>query len=85
MSDGTTDEDVAAALSRIATQIKYLGVGDAASTMGAIEHLAVQVKEGSERIADALHAIAAAIADHGGERIVLEEDGAKLLQDPVVF
>jgi hypothetical protein len=36
----------------IATHVKYLGVGDAASTMGAIEFLAVAVKEAAETIAD---------------------------------
>jgi hypothetical protein len=60
-------DDVAKALACIAMQIKYLGVGVAASTMGGLEFLAVQVKEGSERIAEALHAIAEAIAEHGSK------------------
>lgn len=58
------ENDVGTALASIATQIKYLGGGDNASTMGAVEFFSVQIKEGSERIADALHAIAAAIAEH---------------------
>ena len=57
MNDLHEEDDVAKALNRIATLIKYLGGGDNASTMGAVEFLAVQVKEGSERIADALHAL----------------------------
>jgi len=41
---------------------KHLGTKDAASPMGAIEFLAKEVKEGSERVAEGLHAIAEAIA-----------------------
>ncbi len=36
--------------------------------VGAVEFLAVQVKEGSERIADALHDIATAISNHKEDR-----------------
>jgi hypothetical protein len=43
-------------LSAIGTHIKYLGNGDAATTMGAIENLAVQLErlaQANERIAEA--------------------------------
>ena len=40
---------------------KHLGSGDAATQMGALENLAKEVKEGSERMAGGLHAIAEAI------------------------
>lgn len=45
----------------IATWLKFLGAGDAASTMGAIEFLATQVKEiatALDRIADAVDRLA---------------------------
>jgi len=61
------DTSVAEALTSIAVHLKYLGTGDAATTMGAIEFLAKEVKEGTERIADALTAIADAIASHRDE------------------
>ncbi|KKN61331.1 hypothetical protein LCGC14_0522630 [marine sediment metagenome] len=50
------------ALENIASQLKWLGVGDATTpAMGAIEFLAVSIKEGSADIASALREIAAAI------------------------
>ena len=53
---GTTDDsggyaiafallELAAVQDRIATHLKYLGVGDAATTMGAIEYLATAVEK----------------------------------------
>ncbi len=54
-------ESLAKSLSSIAVHLKYLGNGDAASPMGAIENLAVKLEEGSEQIAGGLHAIAEAI------------------------
>lgn len=59
-------EDAAAALGRCATALRDLGTGNAATQMGAIEYLAKEVREGSERIAEGLHAIAAAIESRGG-------------------
>jgi hypothetical protein len=45
---------VAEATSNCATHLKYLGVGDAGTTMGAIEFLAVSIKESGEAIAGAI-------------------------------
>jgi hypothetical protein len=61
-----TDEPIAKALQSIATQLKHLGVGDAATTMGALEFHGTQVKEGAEAIASAIHELASAI-DRLGE------------------
>lgn len=41
----------------MATQIKYLGNGDAATPMGAIEAFGVQFKESLNRLADAVESI----------------------------
>ena len=52
-------------LDAMVTAIRYsaehLGTGNAATQMGAIELLAKEVKEGTERVASGLHAIAEAI------------------------
>jgi len=48
-------EELAAATERQATVLKYLGTGDAASTMGAIEFLATRL---SESIEGAAHIVA---------------------------
>jgi hypothetical protein len=37
---------LADACQSVATQLKYLGTGDAATTMGAIEYLATEIKKG---------------------------------------
>jgi hypothetical protein len=37
-----------------AVHLKYLGVGDAATTMGAVEYLAQQLREGLDRTAEAI-------------------------------
>jgi hypothetical protein len=50
-------------LGRIATALKYLGVGDAATPFGAIEALCMEMKESSQRIADGLEALAEAVRD----------------------
>jgi hypothetical protein len=57
----SNDEPIATALQSIATHLKYLGVGDAATSRGALEFHATQVKEGAEVIASALNRIADAI------------------------
>lgn len=54
-------ERLVEAVMRVGTHLKYLGTGDAGTTMGAIEYLAKETKEASERIAEGLHAIAEAI------------------------
>jgi hypothetical protein len=51
------------AVHEIAMALRFLGMGDAATTMGAIELLSREIKEGSERIADRLNRIAEAIED----------------------
>ena len=62
--DEEQTEKIAGALELIAVHLKYLGNGNASTEMGAIEGVAVQSREGSERIADGLHAIAEAISNH---------------------
>ena len=61
------DEDgqyaIARALLDVAIQLKYLGVGNAATQMGAIEVLAMEVKEGTARMAEAMALIAQEISD----------------------
>jgi hypothetical protein len=85
--DMTPDARTAKALDRIATGIKYLGTGDNADQRGAVEYLAIQMKEGLERLAGAVdeHSVAverglASIAnaidrvvDEGVNGIVTEE------------
>jgi hypothetical protein len=52
---------VAEALNKIGTHLKYLGVGDAGTTMGAMEFLAVKNYEGAQLIAGALESLADAV------------------------
>ena len=59
------EEMLANALEQIAKALSNLGLGNAATQMGAIELLSKEVKEGSERIAEALLEIAEAISEHG--------------------
>lgn len=51
-------------LTKIAAQLRGLGLADAATPFGAIEALCVEMKKSSQRIADGLHAIADAIEGH---------------------
>lgn len=51
----------------LAYQVKYLGNGSAASQMGAIEHLAMQIKDGAEGMAMALHEVGDAIRETSGD------------------
>jgi hypothetical protein len=64
-SDG--DEDFPAEflkiLRGISTGLKYLGVGNAGTTMGAVEFLAVKVEEGFTRLAGAQRESAGILAD----------------------
>lgn len=48
---------IAAQLSSVSVQLKYLGVGDAATTMGAMEYLAVKVEEAGSSIANAIERV----------------------------
>lgn len=52
---------IAEAIEMLGTWVKYLGTGNATTSMGAIEVLAKEVKEGSERIADAINNLADAV------------------------
>ena len=48
-----------------AVHLKYLGVGDAATTMGAIEYLATQITEGMSRLSSAIESLAEPLrSDH---------------------
>ena len=61
------NNDQAKALNNIAHALGKLGLADAATSMGAIEAHGIIVQEASERIAEGLHEIAAAIREHGGQ------------------
>lgn len=56
-------ERLITAFENIGYQIKCLGVGNAATEMGAIEFVAKEIKDGSERMSGALENIAMAIQD----------------------
>ena len=45
---------IAEGLKDVAYALKYLGNGDAATSMGAIEALSVQIREGFSAVADAI-------------------------------
>lgn len=51
-------------IDRVASALRYLGTGNAATQMGAIEVLSVELKQGCQAIADALTLIAEAIDNH---------------------
>jgi hypothetical protein len=55
---------LAEAQDRTAEFLKWLGTGDAATTMGAIEAHGAFVREGLKAVADGLGALAAAIEEH---------------------
>ena len=57
------NDHIADAIKTLATHVKYLGVGDAATTMGAIEYLAAKVKGGNVEIAEALNGLAGAVRE----------------------
>ncbi len=65
--------EVAKAISSCAMHLKYLGVGDAASTMGAVEFLAVSIKEGLERVAGSIDRLAGAVEGIEGTAAVVEK------------
>jgi hypothetical protein len=44
-------ESIADGVGHVATQLKYLGTGDAATTMGAIEYLGTCIKQAADRLA----------------------------------
>ena len=47
-------KDIAEALGRISTHLKYLGVGNAGSETGAIELLAMEIRNAASTLSDAL-------------------------------
>jgi hypothetical protein len=59
-AEDSTDH-IAAAIKTLAIHVKYLGVGDAGTTMGALEFLATQIREGDTAIALALETLASAV------------------------
>jgi hypothetical protein len=54
---------IAGAISDLAHAIHRLGTNDAATPMGAIEVLSVEIKEGTSRVADAIGEVASMLAD----------------------
>ena len=66
MSAEDSADQIADAIKTLATHVKYLGVGNAATPMGAIEYLAIQIREGSlalQSLASAAGKIASAIEE----------------------
>ncbi len=59
--------DLVDAFRTIGTHLKYLGVGGAGTTMGAVEYLATKIESGADTIAAALDGIAVAIRERGGD------------------
>ena len=55
------EDELSMKLGDIATALDKLGLADALTNMGALELLSKEIKEGSQRIADALLAIADAL------------------------
>lgn len=55
---------IAGAGLNISRALRSLGVGDAATNMGAIEHLAAEVRDGTTRMAEAISELAAAVREH---------------------
>jgi hypothetical protein len=68
-ASGGEDVNIVDAINKLAGVIqfglKYLGTGDAGTTMGAIEFLGTSVKEGAESIATAIDNLVAAIRERG--------------------
>jgi hypothetical protein len=61
MTDYTSAIEIRNGLMSVADAIHKLGTGNAATSMGAVEALALEIRHGSERIAEALGFVAAAI------------------------
>jgi hypothetical protein len=57
------NDQIAQAIKTLATHVKYLGTGDAATTMGAIEYLATKVGESGHEIAGKLDSLAEAVRE----------------------
>ena len=61
-------DEIAEAIEGVVVALRRLGLNDAATSMGALELLSKEIKEGSERIAEGLNSIASAImeSEYGG-------------------
>jgi len=57
-------DKAASKIDAVANQLKWLGTGDAATHMGAIEALAAMVKETGESLSSAVSSVGEAIANH---------------------
>lgn len=66
---------IAISLGDVATQLKYLGVGDAATSMGAIEWLAVAIKQGLD---ESGHLVKEGLVEIAGRMDQLGEDIAQI-------
>ena len=55
--------EIAEALRDLSTSVKYLGNGDAASSMGAIENLGLNLKDGLSTLAEGVAIIGRAIEE----------------------
>jgi hypothetical protein len=55
---GRDERNIVDAIDSVAYELKYLGNGNASTTMGAIEGFAMLVRDNLSSIADALHTIA---------------------------
>lgn len=75
------EDEIADALSSIAVHLKYLGNGDATTTMGAIEHHSVQVKEGALRVAEALDGVGESLSSIAVNLDLLTDAVSEGLQD----
>jgi hypothetical protein len=65
---GDEVEQFLESISNIAVHLKYLGNGNAASEMGAIEHLGVCFLEGMKTVAEAIDGLADAIREQKEEQ-----------------
>jgi len=63
ISNDSIKLEVAEAIEKIAMALKYLGNGDASTTMGAIEAHGMAIKESSETISSSLNSIAIALTE----------------------
>ena len=57
--------EIAKAIQSLATHVKYLGVGDSGTSMGAIEFLATSIADSNKEIAAAIHDLAEAVRHQG--------------------
>ena len=62
------EEELTAALKSISYALHQLGTGNAATQMGAIEALAVSIKEGCADIADAIRSVSDSLESEPSEK-----------------